>query len=82
MAGPGRSIFMGEHGEALFNEVYDQEHVPNLLKGPGVHAARRSKAEPSFMFNIAGAQKKITQQGATYCAIYEIDGAQVLLSRQ
>ena len=30
--------------EALFNEVYDQEHVPNLLKVPGVHAARRSKA--------------------------------------
>jgi hypothetical protein len=24
--------------EALFNEVYDTEHVPNLLKVPGVHA--------------------------------------------
>ena len=24
--------------EALFNEVYDQEHVPNLLKVPGVRA--------------------------------------------
>src|SRR5258708_32274835 len=26
--------------EALFNEVYDTEHVPNLLSVPGVHAAR------------------------------------------
>lgn len=34
--------------EALFNEVYDQAHVPNLLKVPGVHAARRVKAEPCF----------------------------------
>ena len=24
-----------EH-DAIFNEVYDQEHVPNLLKVPGV----------------------------------------------
>ncbi len=32
--------------EALFNEVYDAEHVPPLLKVPGVHAvgARRRRA--------------------------------------
>jgi len=34
-----RYIFMVSKG-ALFNKVYDQEHVPNLLKVPGVHAAR------------------------------------------
>jgi len=27
--------------EALFHEVYDTEHVPNLLKVPGVHAVTR-----------------------------------------
>ena len=27
--------------ETLFNEVYDTEHVPNLLKVPGVHAVTR-----------------------------------------
>ena len=27
--------------EALFNEVYDTEHVPNLLKVPGVRAVTR-----------------------------------------
>src|SRR5262245_11909672 len=74
--------FHGQHGEALFNEVYDQERGPNLLKGPGAHPARPSKSEPTFTFNIAGAEKKITHQGATYCAIYEIDGPQVPLSPQ
>jgi hypothetical protein len=33
--------------EDLFNEVYDTEHVPNLLNVPGVHAATRIKGEPS-----------------------------------
>ena len=29
--------------EALFNEVYDTEHVPLLLKVPGVDAITRDK---------------------------------------
>jgi hypothetical protein len=32
--------------EALFNEVYDTEHIPNLLKVPGVYAVTRIKGEP------------------------------------
>ena len=40
--------------EELFNEVYDTEHVPNLLKVPGVHAVTRLKAEP-FAVSIGGA---------------------------
>ena len=39
--------------EALFNEVYDQEHVPNLLKVPGVHAVTRIAGEP-FAMSIGG----------------------------
>jgi hypothetical protein len=66
--------------EALFNEVYDHEHVPNLLKVPGVHRARRLKAEPAVKLNIGGEEQLISHQGATYCAIYEIDGANVLVS--
>ncbi|HEU0063172.1 MAG TPA: hypothetical protein VFR19_25060 [Hyphomicrobiaceae bacterium] len=85
MATAQRYIFMvsmdvDPDKEALFNEVYDQEHVPNLLKVPGVHAASRSKAEPSFRLNIGGAEKEIAHVGATYCAIYEIDGPHVLVS--
>lgn len=64
--------------EALFNEVYDQEHVPNLLRVPGVHAATRVKAEPSFTTSIGGEEKRIAHEGASYCAIYEIDGPHVL----
>ena len=32
--------------EALFDEVYDQEHVPNLLKVPGVISVTRLTLEP------------------------------------
>jgi len=32
--------------EALFHEVYDTEHIPNLLKVPGVHAVARLEGEP------------------------------------
>ena len=33
-----------EH-EALFNEVYDDEHVPFILEVPGVRAVTRAKSE-------------------------------------
>jgi hypothetical protein len=59
--------------EALFNEVYDTEHVPNLLKVPGAHAAARMAGEP-FVLNIGGEEKRIAQDGPRYTAIYEIDG--------
>jgi hypothetical protein len=65
--------------EALFNEVYDVEHVPNLLKAPGVHAVTRMAGEP-FAMRIAGAEKRLHHDGPRYSAIYEIDGPQVLTS--
>jgi hypothetical protein len=33
--------------EALFNEVYDSEHVPNLLKVPGVRSVTRLRTKPA-----------------------------------
>lgn len=65
--------------EALFNEVYDREHVPSLLKVPGVHAAARMEGE-SFILSIGGAEKHIAREGARYTATYEIDGPHVLVS--
>ena len=65
--------------EGLFNEVYDTEHVPNLLKVPGVRAAARMAGEP-LVLNIGGEEKRIAQDGPRYTAIYEIDGPQVLVS--
>jgi hypothetical protein len=65
--------------EALFNEVYDGEHVPNLLKVPGVHAVTRIAGEP-FAMSIGGEEKRLNHDGPRYSAIYEIDGPHVLTS--
>jgi hypothetical protein len=65
--------------EALFNEIYDAEHVPNLLQVPGVHAATRIKGE-HFALKIGGGTKTIIHEGACYSTVYEIDGPHVLVS--
>lgn len=66
--------------EALFNEVYDTEHVPNLLKVPGVRAVARMEGEP-FAIAIGGEEKRLARDGPRYSALYEIDSPEVLLSR-
>jgi len=65
--------------EALFNEVYDNEHIPNLLKVPGVHAATRVKGE-AFELSIGDGTPTIAHEGPRYSAVYEIDGPHVLVS--
>lgn len=65
--------------EALFNEVYDSEHVPNILKVPGVRGASRMAGEP-FAMSIGGTQTQKQHEGPRYTAIYEIDSPEVLLS--
>ena len=65
--------------EDLFNEVYDTEHVPNILKVPGVRSATRYAAEP-LEVRIGGERKRIEPDGPRYAAVYEIDGPEVLLS--
>ena len=41
------SVDVTPEAEPLFNEVYDTEHVPNLLQVPGVHSVTRMKGEPA-----------------------------------
>ena len=65
--------------EALFNEVYDTEHVPNLLKVPGVRAVARLEGEP-FAMSIAGTERRVAHEAPRYSVVYEIDGPQVLTS--
>ena len=66
--------------EALFNEVYDTEHVPELLKVPGVLSVRRAVREPLTMF-IGGEKKTIVAEGEPkYSAYYELESAEVLTS--
>ena len=52
-----------ENKEADFNRVYDEEHIPILLKVPGVIDAAR------FKTSTEGAPK--------YVAIYEVENADV-----
>jgi hypothetical protein len=67
--------------EALFNEVYDTEHVPNLLAVPGVHGVTRMEGEP-FAINIGGEEKRVMHDGPRHSAMYEIEGPHVLVSRE
>lgn len=45
--------------EAAFNEVYDKEHIPALLKVPGIRSAARYRTK--------------TEGVARYVALYEMD---------
>lgn len=65
--------------EALFNEVYDTEHVPNLLKVPGVRGASRLRGVP-YAVAIGGEIKRADAPGPLYTALYEIDSPDVLTS--
>lgn len=65
--------------EALFNEVYDVEHVPCLLKVPGVRAVSRMAGEP-FTVSLGGEERRVQHDGPRYSALYEIDDPQVLVS--
>jgi hypothetical protein len=66
--------------EALFNEVYDTEHIPALLKVPGVLSVRRAVREPLTM-SIGGEKKTIAAEGEPrYSALYELESAEVLTS--
>jgi hypothetical protein len=68
-----------EH-EAIFNEVYDKEHVPNLSKVPGVLGITRYKREELTM-NIGGERKTIRiENEPLYTAIYELESPEALTS--
>ncbi len=66
--------------EALFNEVYDTEHIPELLKVPGVLSVRRAVTVPLTM-SIGGEKKTLVAEGEPrYSAYYELESADVLVS--
>ena len=68
-----------EH-EALFNEVYDQEHIPNLRSVPGVLGIARYKREELTM-NIGGERKTMRAENEpAYSVTYELECPDVLTS--
>ena len=74
------SMDVAPEKEALFNEVYDREHVPSLLTVPGVVAVSRYELQPLTM-SIGGQLKTIVIDHAPkYGALYEIESPEVLIS--
>jgi hypothetical protein len=66
--------------EAIFNEVYDQEHVPLISKVPGVISITRLKLD-TLRMTMGGETKIMDSQGAPrYAAIYELASPDVLTS--
>ena len=66
--------------EDVFNEVYEKEHVPLLLKVPGVISVARFKTEELTMI-IGGEKRTIVMEGQPkYTALYELESADVLVS--
>jgi len=64
---------------ALFHEVYDEEHIPNLLTVPGVNSVTRVEGE-DFAVSIGGERKAVAHSGPNFTAIYELDDSSVLTS--
>ena len=66
--------------EALFNEVYDQEHIPNLRRVPGVLGIVRCKREELVM-SIGGETRTMRAENEpAYSTIYELESPAVLTS--
>ena len=65
--------------EDLFNEVYDDEHIPFLMEVPGVISAQRMKGE-ACQISMGGALHDRPSPRPTYSAIYELESAAVLTS--
>ena len=66
--------------EAVFNEVYDQEHVPIISKVPGVLSVTRLKLD-TLRMTMGGETKVMDPQGAPrYAAVSELESPEVLTS--
>jgi len=74
------SMDVAKDQEDLFNRVYDTEHIPNLLKVPGVISVSRYKRIPLTMY--LGGQKKemLFEAEPSYHAYYEVTSPDVLTS--
>ena len=76
------SMDVKEEFENLFNEVYDKEHIPELLNVPGVEWVTRLKLEPGEMM-IAGQSKSLNTDGvAKYLAVYGLSDPKAISSKE
>jgi hypothetical protein len=73
------SMDVAPEKEALFNEVYDTEHVPYLLEVKGVISVSRARSVP-FKVTIGGEVKDMPAGTPRYTALYTIESPEVLTS--
>ena len=66
--------------EALFNQVYDTEHVPKLREVPGVIAVARFKTVELTMVIGGERTRVVVENEPRYNALYEIEDPEVLTS--
>jgi len=66
--------------DALFNEVYEKEYIPLLLKVPGVVAAARFKKHELTLITDGVRRTFVVENEPSYNALYEIESPEVLLS--
>lgn len=74
------SMDVEKEKEDIFNEVYDKEHVPNLLTVPGVLSVSCYKMRELTM--LLGGERKVMQfdDEPAFHALYEVESPEVLLS--
>ena len=66
--------------EAIFNEVYDTEHIPHLSSVPGVVSVTRAKLD-TLRVTMGGETKTVDAQGKPrYACIVELQSPDVLVS--
>lgn len=66
--------------EALFNQIYDEEHGPLIAKVPGVISVTRLKLD-TLRMTMGGETRVMDPQGAPrYAAIFELESPEVLTS--
>ena len=74
------SMDVSPENESLFNEVYDDEHVPMLLEVPGVIAVSRLITE-DLKVAMGGEIRAVPNDGIPrYSAVYQIESPEVLTS--
>ena len=63
--------------EALFNQIYDDEHIPALLKVPGVVSVTRTRQQRASL-SLGGVAVEVGKDEPGYTAFVELDSPDVL----
>lgn len=65
----------------LFNKVYDEEHIPLLMKVPGVVSVERLRREDTATMALGGGLRDFSfPDEPVFTAVYELKNAEVVQS--